>query len=358
MAIASPLSPRAPVPPDDDRRPIAYWLFAVCGMIVAMVLIGAITRLTESGLSIMEWAPVTGFLPPMSDGEWQRLFELYRQTPEYQQVNAGMDVAAFKTIFWWEWVHRFWGRLIGLVYLLPLIVFLIRRRIPAGLTKHLIFGFILGGAQGALGWFMVASGFGDRTDVSQYRLTAHLALALAIYLYLLWLAISCVRAPASRVWPGLKPQLILLFVLIALTVTMGAFTAGLDGGFVYNEFPTMGGAFVPGEAFALEPAWRNLFENPVTAQLVHRWLAVGTAAAILFVWWRAPHGTATRSRKRPVDLLAAMALVQVALGIATLLSVVWLPLAVLHQGGAVALLSLALWAIYEARPMPGVARAA
>jgi len=353
MAIASPLTRRAPVLPDDDRRPIARWLFAVCGMIVAMVLIGAITRLTESGLSIMEWAPVTGFLPPTSDAEWQRLFELYRQTPEYQQVNAGMDVVAFKTIFWWEWVHRFWGRLIGIVYLVPLIVFLVRRRIPAGLTKHLIVGFVLGGAQGALGWFMVASGFGDRTDVSQYRLAAHLALALAIYLYLLWLAISCVRAPASRVWPGLKPRLVVLFVLIALTVTMGAFTAGLEGGFVYNEFPTMGGAFVPGEAFVLEPAWRNLFENPVAAQFVHRWLAIGTALAILLVWWRAPHGTETMSRKRPVDGLASMALVQVALGIATLLSVVWLPLAVLHQAGAVALLRLALWAIYEARPMPG-----
>ena len=356
MAIASPLPRRVPVAPDDDRKHIARWLFVVCGMIVAMVLIGAITRLTESGLSIMEWAPVTGFLPPMSDAEWQRLFALYQQTPEYQQINAGMDVAAFKTIFWWEWVHRFWGRLIGLIYLVPLVVFLARRRIPAGLTKHLIFGFILGGAQGALGWFMVASGLGDRTDVSQYRLAAHLALALAIYLYLLWLAIGCVRAPASRVWPGLKPQLILLFMLIALTVTMGAFTAGLDAGFIYNEFPTMGGAFVPGEAFALEPAWRNIFENPVTAQLVHRWLAIGTAAAILFVCWRAPRGTETLSRKRPVDLLAAMALVQVALGIVTLLSVVWLPLAVLHQAGAVALLSFALWAIYEARPIPGIGR--
>ncbi len=356
MAIASPLTRPAPVPPDDDRRAIARWLFVVCGMIVAMVLIGAITRLTESGLSIMEWAPVTGFLPPMSDAEWQRLFELYRRTPEYRQVNAGMDVAAFRTIFWWEWIHRFWGRLIGLVYLLPLILFLVRRRIPAGLTKHLIVGFALGGAQGALGWFMVASGFGDRIDVSQYRLTAHLLLALAIYLYLLWLAIGCTRPPASRVWPGLRPQLILLFALIALTATMGAFTAGLDGGFVYNEFPTMGGSFVPSDAFALEPAWRNLFENPVGAQLVHRWLAIATAAAILIVWWRAPHGAETVSRKRPVDLLLAAATVQVALGIATLLTIVWLPLAVLHQAGAVALLSVTLWAIYEARPMPRTAR--
>lgn len=358
MALASPLTRPVAAPPDDDRRAIARWLFVCCTMIVAMILIGAITRLTESGLAIMEWAPVSGFLPPISEAEWQRLFALYQQTAEYQQFNRAMTVAEFRAIFWWEWVHRFWGRLIGIVYLLPLIWFLARRRIPAGLTKNLIFGFLLGAAQGALGWFMVASGFGDRTDVSQYRLAAHLALALAIHLYLFWLALSCTRPPASRMDPAQRRRLVALFVLIGATVAMGAFTAGLNGGFVYNEFPLMGGRFLPGDALAIEPGWRNAFENPVGAQFLHRWLAIATAIAILFVWWRAPHGEGRLSRKTPLDLLAAGALAQVALGIATLLTTVALPLAVLHQAGAVALLTLVLWAIYEARPMPRAARPA
>jgi len=350
MAIASPLTPRRPTPPDDDRIWIARWLFACCAMIVAMIVIGAITRLTESGLSIMEWAPVTGALPPTSEAEWQRLFDLYRQTGEYRTVNPDMTVAEFRTIFWWEWIHRLWGRLIGIVYFVPLIVFLVRRRIPEGLTKHLIAGFLLGAAQGALGWFMVSSGFADRTDVSQYRLAAHLALAFGIHLYLFWLALSCIRPPKSRVDPAQRKRLVALMVLIAITATMGAFTAGLDGGLVYNyEFPTMGGTIVPPDAFTGGVA--DPFENSVTAQLVHRWLAIATVLAVLWTWWRAPHGTERISRKIPLDALAGMALLQALLGIATLMSTVALPVAVLHQGGAVALLTLGLWGIYEARPM-------
>jgi cytochrome c oxidase assembly protein subunit 15 len=349
----TPPARTAAEPQSDSRRAIALWLYLCAAMVFAMVAIGGITRLTESGLSIMEWMPVTGILPPLGEGEWQRLFDLYRQIPEYQQLNRDMTIDEFRSIFWWEWIHRFWGRLIGLVFLLPFLWFLIRRRIPAGLAPWLVVAFVLGGAQGALGWFMVASGFADRTDVSQYRLAAHLALALAIYLYLLWLALVCTRAPDARIDPRARPRLVVVICLIGATVLMGAFTAGLDGGFVYNEFPAMGGAFLPSDALALEPLWRNAFENPVAAQFVHRWLAIATAATIVFVWWRAPHRIGTVSRGRPLDLLAAMAMLQVALGLATLLSVVWLPVAVLHQAGAVLLLTFALWSLYEARPASG-----
>ena len=317
-------------------------------MIFAMVAIGGITRLTESGLSIVEWQPFAGVLPPLSDGEWQRLFDLYRQIPEYREINRGMSLAEFREIFWWEWIHRFWGRLIGLVFLLPLVWFLVRRRIPAGLTPYLVAAFLLGGAQGALGWFMVASGLAGRTDVSQYRLVAHLMLALAIYVYLFWLALVCIGPPRGRVAPANRRRLLWLALPIALTVAMGAFTAGLNGGFVYNEFPLMGGALLPQDAFAIGPVWINLFENPVAAQFAHRWLAVATVFATLTVWWTAARRGDNAQRGRPLDLLAAMALIQFALGIATLLTVVWLPVAVLHQAGAVLLVTALVRALYEA----------
>jgi len=350
MSHSPALASRTAAAPDDRHRAIAIWLWLCAAMVFAMVLIGGITRLTESGLSIMEWMPVTGILPPLSEAEWQRLFDIYKQIPEYQQINRGMTLDEFRSIFWWEWAHRLWGRLIGFVFLLPFLWFLLRRRIPDGLTPHLVAAFVLGGAQGALGWFMVASGFADRTDVSQYRLAAHLALALSIYLYLLWLALTCTRSSVARIRPAQRPRLVLLLVCIAITATMGAFTAGMDGGLVYNEFPLMGGSFLPADALALAPVWINPFENPVAAQFLHRWLAIATAALILLTWWRAPRQDRGISRGRPFDLLAAMAIAQVGLGIATLLSIVWLPVAVLHQAGAVILLSLALWSIYEARP--------
>ncbi|MEX0810246.1 MAG: COX15/CtaA family protein [Dongiaceae bacterium] len=342
------LADRIAAAPANDRRWIARWLLLCCGMIFAMVVIGGITRLTESGLSITEWQPLKGALPPLNEAEWQRLFDLYRQIPEYQQINRGMSLAAFKEIFWWEWIHRLWGRLIGLVFLLPFLWLLIRRRIPAGLTPYLVAAFLLGGAQGALGWFMVASGLAERTDVNQYRLVAHLLLAFAIYLYLFWLALLCLRPPGGLVDPVNRRRLHWFAVLLGIAVTMGAFTAGLNGGFVYNEFPLMGGALLPGDALALEPLWINLFENPVAAQFAHRWLAVATVIAVLALWFVAPHAKDKVTRGRPLDLLAGMALLQGALGIATLLSVVALPLAVLHQAGALLLLTALVWALYEA----------
>jgi cytochrome c oxidase assembly protein subunit 15 len=321
---------------------LAWWLVGVAAMIFAMVVIGGITRLTESGLSIAEWRPVTGWLPPLDGAEWERLFALYRAIPEFQQLNPDMTLAGFKTIFWWEYVHRLWGRLIGLAFALPLGWFLLTRRVPRRLLPQLLVMLGLGAAQGALGWYMVASGLALRTDVSQYRLVAHLLLALAIYGYILWVALGLFGARAlPPVAAALRAPLLGLLLLLALTVALGGFTAGLNGGLVYNSFPLMGGSFAPADLWTLEPAWRNFFEDPAAAQFAHRWLAVATVLATLALWLLAGRGR----RSPPLHALASMALLQGGLGLATLLFVVPIPLAALHQAGAVLLLSLLIWAL-------------
>jgi cytochrome c oxidase assembly protein subunit 15 len=328
-----------------NDRAIGLWLLSCCAMVFVMVVLGGITRLTQSGLSIMEWAPLKGALPPLNETEWQRLFALYQRIPEYQQVNHGMTLAEFQGIFWWEWVHRQWGRLIGAVFLLPFLWFLIRGRIRRGLAPRLGLLFALGAAQGALGWFMVASGFADRVDVSQYRLVAHLVLALAIYVAMLWTALGLIRASESwPVPPRLAPHLLLALGLLCLTIVMGGFTAGLHGGLVYNSFPLMGGEIAPSDLWGMAPGWINLFENPPAAQFVHRWLAVATMLTVLALGW-----CDRKTGSLPVRLATAMALLQVGLGIATLLLLVPVPLAALHQAGAVTLLTLVVWALHDAQ---------
>jgi cytochrome c oxidase assembly protein subunit 15 len=326
-------------------RAIAVWLLVCCAMIFAMVLIGGITRLTESGLSITQWKPIEGVLPPLSAAEWQSEFERYQQIPEYQEINRGMTLAEFKGIYWWEYVHRLWGRLIGAVFAVPLAVFLIRGQVRRSLLPHLIAMFVLGGLQGALGWYMVQSGLSERTDVSQYRLAAHFLAALAIYSYIFWVALTLLRPPSRAAAAApLRAHLFLIAALLLLTLTFGAFVAGLNGGLVYNSFPLMGGQLVPGEAF---DSAASLFEDPVTAQFVHRWLAVAVVAATAALWLR--RGSAAAGARRPIDLFAIMALLQAGLGVATLLLVVPVPLAAAHQAGAVVLWTLALWSLHAAR---------
>ncbi len=331
----------------DDRRSadraVGLWLLVCCAMVFAIVVIGGITRLTESGLSITEWRPVTGVLPPLSEAEWQRHFGLYRETPEYRQVNRGMALAEFKTIFWWEYVHRLWARLIGAAFAVPLLVFLARGRIRRALVPHLAAMFVLGGLQGLLGWFMVKSGLSVRTDVSQYRLAAHFVAALGIYSYMLWVALTLLRPRAPRAAAASPPRthLSLLAALLLLTLAFGAFVAGLDGGLVYNSFPLMGGALIPGDAFATPS---SPFDDPATAQFIHRWLAVAVVALTLALWFRRPRAAAT-----PIHLLAATALLQAGLGIATLLLMVPIPLAAAHQAGAMTLWTLTLWSLHATR---------
>ena len=332
-----------------DDRAVAIWLFVVAAMIFVMVVIGGITRLTESGLSITEWEPISGVLPPLGDAAWQKEFELYKQIPEFQKLRPDMTLDEFRGIFWWEYFHRLWGRLIGIAFALPGLWLLLRGRIRSELRPRLLGLFLLGGLQGALGWFMVKSGLSVRTDVSQYRLVAHLLTALLIYSFILWTAFSLIR-PVPRALPGagvLRRHAVLLLLLVVGMLTTGGFTAGLDGGKIYNTFPLMGGAFIPGDLLALEPWWRNPFENPTTAQFIHRWLAMLVALTALAFWLRRER--LPEEARWPIDLAAGMVAIQVMLGISTLLLVVPIPLAACHQAGAVMVLTLTLWALHSLR---------
>lgn len=318
-----------------------------------MAVIGAITRLTESGLSITEWKPITGALPPLDHAEWQRVFDLYQQTPEYAAKNVGMTLDDFKTIFFWEWFHRLWGRMIGLIFAVPFLVFWFKGAITPRLGWVLFGLLILGGAQGFIGWFMVQSGLIDRPSVSHYRLALHLSCAAALYAALIAVALSF-RAPSSTsASKTLRLHGVVAFVCVATTLVWGAFVAGLDAGLIYNEFPTMGpGRLIPPDMWHLTPAWLNLFENHAAVQFTHRALAIVTA---LILWALAARAiTAHRS----VGLYATVGIVvtlQVGLGIATLLSGINITLAVLHQAGALILLGLMVFVcldLFSARKAP------
>jgi cytochrome c oxidase assembly protein subunit 15 len=323
-------------------RPVAIWLLVCCAMIFAMVVIGGITRLTWSGLSITEWQPVTGILPPLSATQWQGEFDKYQQTSQYKLLNAGMSLADFKTIYLWEYVHRLWGRVIGFVYALPFLYFLVRGRIPRRLAWPLAGIFALGACQGALGWYMVKSGLADRIEVSQYRLTAHLALALLIYAATLWTALGLLRAPDEEAPRWVRRASNAVLALIGLTIVAGGFTAGLNAGLVYNTFPLMGGSFVPAEYAELVPFVRNWFENVAAVQFDHRILAMTTAATILFLWFVAGRAALPRPARIALHALLAAVALQFALGLSTLLLVAPIPLAAAHQAGAVILLTAAV----------------
>ncbi|UFN47201.1 COX15/CtaA family protein [Roseomonas sp. OT10] len=339
--------PDAAAAPDRNRRAVALWLLAVAGMVWIMVALGGATRLTGSGLSIMEWAPFRGTLPPLSEAEWQRLYDLYRTIPQYALVNAGFGLDGFKGIFWLEWTHRLWGRLIGLVFAGGLAWFWWRGRIPAGLKPRLLLLLALGGLQGAVGWFMVASGFeADRTAVSPWRLVIHLGLALVLYAVLLWTALGLLH-PRREAPAGARPLRRAAHAtagLAALTMLAGGFVAGIKAGFDFNTFPLMEGQIVPPGYAMLSPWWRNLFENIAAVQFHHRVLATLTLAAAAWTLWsvrRLPSGGAGRARRWAAALGAAVA-AQYALGVAALLLVVPVWLGTLHQAVAVAVLTAAL----------------
>jgi cytochrome c oxidase assembly protein subunit 15 len=330
----------------ENYRAVGLWLAATAVMVFAMMIIGAITRLTESGLSIVEWRPLIGVLPPLSELEWQRVFDLYRKTSEYALENAGMSLDEFKTIFWWEYIHRLWGRAIGLVFALPFFWFLLRRRIPAGYGKHLWVLLFLGGFQGLIGWWMVKSGFVDRSDVSQYRLAVHLAMAFLILGYLVWLAIGLLvppEGPRQPVSKGLRRLGAACHAVIFFTVVSGALVAGSNAGLIYNDWPFMNGEIIPDDLFYMMPVWLNFFENHATVQFDHRLLAYLTLATIIATWLVSRrHPLPTRARLS-VNLLLVAAIIQAGLGISTLMLVVPLTLAVLHQAGAAITFCLSIW---------------
>lgn len=337
-----------------DGAPVRIWLYCICVLIFAMTLVGGATRLTDSGLSITEWQPIIGIIPPLSDAAWHNAFDKYKQIPEYELVNKGMSLSEFKFIYWWEWVHRFLGRMIGFVFLVPFLVFWMKGYLSRAMLPKLVVMFVLGGLQGALGWYMVRSGLVERTDVSQYRLAAHLSAAVLIFGYIFWVATRMRRErPVSAdERPSLRLSATALTAAVFLQIALGAFVAGLDAGQGYNTWPLMDGAIVPAGLGAMSPWYLNLFENALTVQFNHR------LVAYLVLIWAVAHAsfTVVRTGSGPVALsaalVAAVTLLQVVLGITTLLAQVPLALALLHQGVAILLFALVLWHLTWLWPAP------
>ncbi|MGH8682168.1 MAG: COX15/CtaA family protein, partial [Burkholderiales bacterium] len=336
---------RVPSPPHPTaahgRPAVAAWLLVCAALVAAMVVVGGITRLTHSGLSIVEWQPLVGTLPPLAEGDWQALFDKYRQTPQYRVVNRGMSLDEFKGIFWWEYVHRLLGRAIGLVFIVPLAWFWWRGRIDRALGWKLVGVFALGGLQGALGWYMVASGLVDEPGVSQLRLAAHLGLAFLILGALVWIGLDLLH-PRRRGAPAPARLATAVAGLVFVQVLAGALVAGLRAGKAYNTFPLMNGHLVPPETFMLEPWWRNFVNNMATVQLDHRLLAWLLLFLVPWLWLRVRRSGASRPARLGADTLLGLVALQFGLGVATLLAAVPVALAAAHQGVATLVFAAAL----------------
>ncbi len=331
----------------NDRRSVAAWLLLCAALVFAIVVVGGVTRLTRSGLSIVEWQPLIGALPPLSEAAWQELFARYRETPEFRLVNFDMTLEGFKGIFWWEYIHRLLARGIGLVFFLPFLWFLFSKKLTARLAWQLGGIFVLGALQGAMGWYMVKSGLVEDPKVNPVRLTAHLGLALAVFSAELWLALELL-SPKKQSMDRLAAALPVVIFAMALS---GGMVAGLRAGAAYNTFPLMDGHFVPPEILLLEPWWNNFLHNMATVQFVHRGFFWLLAVLVPLAWWRSRASLTG-------NVLAGAFVAQAGLGIATLLLGVPVALGAAHQGGAVLLLAAALWHAHAARRQPAFARAA
>ncbi len=338
----APATPQA-----TSTRAIAVWLIVMCGLVAAMVIVGGATRLTDSGLSITEWRPVTGAIPPLSEAAWLAEFEKYKQIPEYQHINFGMSLEEFKVIYWWEWGHRFLGRLIGIAFFVPMVFFMATGRTTKPLALKLFGLFVLGGLQGALGWWMVTSGLADRVDVSQYRLAAHLSLAVILFGLMFWLALD--------LWPAAKtraPKRGLFIGAMALSagvfaqMMLGAFVAGLRAGRTFNTWPLMDGKFFPDGYFYGAPGFNDLFETIAAVQFNHRIGAYLLAAGAVW-FWLAARKTDAEPRARLV--LAAVGL-QMVLGVWTVLAATPISLGLLHQAGALLVFAAALYSAHGLAP--------
>ena len=332
----------------EKNKAVAKWLLICCALVFAMVILGGVTRLTGSGLSMVDWRPVTGVLPPLTAEEWQQTFEAYQQSPEFQKKNSHMGVEEFKGIFWLEYLHRLLGRTIGIVFLLPFIWFVWRGYIQKREWPKYALMFVLGGLQGLLGWYMVKSGLVDRPEVSQYRLTAHLFAAFLIYAYMFWVALSLLTRQGVPRHPSYG-KTVALTALISVTIVSGGFVAGLKAGKMYNTFPMMGDYWLPPGMFALEPAWRNFFDNGATVQFDHRVLAITTFVAVVVYWLNMRKLELPSGLRRGSNALLHTAILQVVLGISTLLLVVPIFLAAAHQAVAMLLFTVAIYLCHQTR---------
>lgn len=325
-----------------SRGAVRIWLYIVLLVLFALFLVGGATRLTDSGLSITEWKPIHGVIPPLSEADWQEELEKYRQIPEYQQINKGMSLDEFKTIFWWEWAHRLLARGVGLVMALPLAFFWLSGRLEGHLKPKLLGLLALGGFQGFVGWWMVSSGLSERVDVSQYRLATHLTLACIIFTAVMWVARGLAPHSEASAGQGTRRFAGVMALLVLFQIYLGALVAGLDAGMAYNTWPLMDGSVVPGDLFVQQPWWINLFENPKTVQFVHRlgaYLVLIAAFAHAVTAWRALPGS-THARRALV--LFGLVLVQAGLGITALVLVVPFGWALVHHAFAIVVLGFAV----------------
>jgi cytochrome c oxidase assembly protein subunit 15 len=316
----------------DLLRPVRIWLYALASFVLLIVVVGGITRLTESGLSITSWKPISGTLPPLNDAQWQAEFEAYKQIPQYSVVHSWMEIDDFKYIFFWEWFHRLLARALGLIFIVPFLVFLFQKRLSRNLAMPLFVLFLLGGFQGFLGWWMVSSGLSELTSVSQYRLAAHLTAASLLFVALIFVARSIEPGRVlGRVNPWHLTTATVLGLLLIMQIAAGAFVAGLDAGMGYNTWPLMDGAIIPNGLFAMDPAWRNIFENAMTVQFIHRGIAYLIVAYVAYLVWRRSRDGGFGGVHGWLPRIGILVLLQVCLGIATLLASVPISLAVGHQ---------------------------
>lgn len=338
-------------PPNSLPKAMIRWLDIVCLLILLMVMVGGITRLTESGLSMVTWEPILGAVPPRGEVEWQARFDQYRAYPEYQILNKTMTLREFKFIYFWEYLHRLLGRLIGIAYALPLCWFLLRRRARGRLAALLLLGLLLGGLQGVVGWWMVKSGLNENPYVSPLRLAIHLGLALFVLCYLWWIRLRLSEVESRPAPAPFRRNALAFLVLLSIQILYGALVAGLDAGKMYNTFPTMGGHFIPPGFLRMDPAWLNIFENGTAVQWMHRMIAYLVLAVALHVWWHGLRAAVTAVQRKALHAIGVLTLLQFALGVATLLLRVPVWLGVAHQINAVLLLLSALTLLYSA-PSP------
>ena len=345
----------------DRDRWVRRWLWFVFAMIAAMVVIGGVTRLTGSGLSMVEWKPLFGALPPLSESAWRETFAKYQRFPQYAQVNSWMTLADFKEIFFWEYVHRLWGRLIGVVFFVPWVVLLVRRRIRGAMIWKTGLAFVLGGLQGVLGWFMVKSGLVNEPAVSHYRLAAHLILALVVACWVLWLLFELYAArhrkratTVDAVTPqgstngarGSSSWASIMLVVICVQIVYGAFMAGTRAGYLFATFPLMNGSLFPSSSWAMMPLWKNIMANPVAIHAIHRTLAYLVVVAVCAFWW---HARTRVDQRRISHVLLSLVVLQFLLGVLTVVWHVPIVIAAAHQAGGVALLAVSLFAVYRSR---------